>query len=145
MGPHGPSFSMEVGVGDPRTADAVAGLANVRDMGRHLTGSDDVTKESAMTLKLGVLALVEAKPGNEQAVWDFLNGGLDIVATEPATKTWYAFRVNDNTFGIFDTFETEEGRQAHLNGAIPAALAEHDPRLLAKDPDIRPIELIAVK
>ena len=83
-----------------------------------------------MTLKLGLLALVEAKPGKEQEVWDFLNGGLDIVATELATKTWYAFRVNQSTFGIFDTFETEEGRQAHLNGAIPAALAEHGPRLL---------------
>lgn len=98
-----------------------------------------------MTLTLGLLALVEAKPGKEQEVWDFLEGGRDIVATEPETKTWYAFRVNDNTFGIFDTFETEEGRQAPLSGAIPAALAEHGPSLLAKDPDIRPIEIIAVK
>ena len=106
---------------------------------------NDVTKENAMALSFGVLALVEAKPGNEQAVWDFLKGARDIVTGEPATKTWYAFRVNDSTFGIFDTFETEEGRQAHLNGAIPAALAEHGPKLLAKDPDIRLIELIAVK
>jgi quinol monooxygenase YgiN len=98
-----------------------------------------------MALNFGVLALVEAKPGNEQAVWDFLKGARDIVTSEPATETWYAFRVNDNTFGIFDTFETEEGRQAHLNGAIPAALAEHGPMLLAKDPEIRLIELIAVK
>jgi len=98
-----------------------------------------------MNLKFGVLALVEARSGNEQAVWDFLEGGADIVANEPDTKTWYAFRVNENTFGIFDTFETEEGRQAHLNGAIPAALAIHGPSLLAKDPDIRLVELIAVK
>jgi len=98
-----------------------------------------------MNLKLGLLALVEAKPGKEQEVWDFLQGGRDIADIEPETKTWYAFRVNENTFGIFDTFETEEGRQAHLNGAIPAALAEHGPDLLAKDPDIRLIELIAVK
>jgi quinol monooxygenase YgiN len=53
--------------------------------------------------------------------------------------------VDGKTFGIFDTFESEEGRQAHLNGAIPAALAEHGPELLAKDPDIRPVEIIAVK
>ncbi len=98
-----------------------------------------------MNLKLGVLALVEAKPGKEQEVWDFLNGGLEIVANEPETRTWYAFRVNENTFGIFDTFETEEGRQAHLGGAIPAALAAHGPDLLAKDPDIKLVELIAVK
>ena len=98
-----------------------------------------------MALKFGLLALVEAKPGKEQEVWDFLNGGRDAVANEPDTKTWYAFRVDEATFGIFDTFETEEGRQAHLNGAIPAALGEYGPSLLAKDPDIRLIELIAVK
>lgn len=98
-----------------------------------------------MALTLGILALVEAKPGKEQQVWDFLNGGHEIVEAEPGTKTWYAFRVDDKTFGIFDTFESEEGRQAHLNGAIPAALAAHGPELLAKDPDIRPVEIIAVK
>ncbi|KRE74412.1 putative quinol monooxygenase [Arthrobacter sp. Soil762] len=98
-----------------------------------------------MALNFGVLALVEAKPGKEQDVWDFLSGGRDIVAAEPGTKTWYAFRVDENTFGIFDTFETEEARQDHLNGAIPAALGEHGPSLLAKDPNIRLIELIAVK
>jgi quinol monooxygenase YgiN len=95
--------------------------------------------------KFGLLALVEAKPGKEQEVWDFLKGGREIVLTEPGTRTWYAFRVSENTFGIFDTFDTEEDRQAHLNGAIPAALGQYGPSLLVKDPDIRPIELIAVK
>ena len=98
-----------------------------------------------MALKFGVLALVEARPGKEQDVWDFLSGGRDIVLGEPETRTWYAFRVDNATFGIFDTFESEEGRQAHLGGAIPAALAEHGPTLLAKDPDIRLVEIIAVK
>lgn len=98
-----------------------------------------------MALAVGVLALVEARPGKEQDVWDFLSGGRDIVAGEPGTRTWYAFRVDEKTFGIFDTFETEEGRQAHLNGAIPAALAENGPALLARDPDIRLVDLIAVK
>lgn len=103
------------------------------------------SKETTVAPKYGVLALVEAKPGKEQDVWDFLNGGREIVLTEPGTRTWYAFRVNENTFGIFDTFDTEEDRQAHLNGAIPAALGEHGPALLAKDPDIKLVELIAVK
>ena len=98
-----------------------------------------------MAAKFGVLALVEAKAGKEQDVWDFLNGGREIVLNEPGTRTWYAFRVNENTFGIFDTFDTEEDRQAHLSGAIPAALGEHGPALLAKDPDVKLIELIAVK
>lgn len=98
-----------------------------------------------MAPKFGVLAMVEAKPGREKEVWDFLNGGREIVLTEQGTRTWYAFRVNENTFGIFDTFDTEEDRQAHLDGAIPAALGQHGPALLARDPDIKLIELIAVK
>ncbi|WP_426996712.1 putative quinol monooxygenase [Pseudarthrobacter sp. N5] len=98
-----------------------------------------------MAPKFGLLALVEAKPGKEQEVWDFLNGAREIVSNEPGTQTWYAFRVSESTFGIFDTFDTEEDRQAHLNGAIPAALAENGPAMLAKDPDIKLIELIAVK
>ncbi len=98
-----------------------------------------------MAAKFGVLALVEAQAGKEQDVWDFLSGGREIVLGEPGTRTWYAFRLNENTFGIFDTFDTEEDRQAHLNGAIPAALGQHGPALLAKDPDIKLVELIAVK
>jgi quinol monooxygenase YgiN len=98
-----------------------------------------------MALRFGVLALVEAKPGNENDVAKFLDGARNIAVNEPDTRTWYAFRVNDNTFGIFDTFETEEGRQAHLGGAIPAMLAENGPALLAKDPDIRLIDILAVK
>jgi len=98
-----------------------------------------------MAPKFGVLALVEAKAGHEQEVWDFLNGGREIVLGEPGTRTWYAFRVSESTFGIFDTFDTEEARQAHLNGAIPAALGQHGPALLAKDPDIKLVEVIAAK
>jgi quinol monooxygenase YgiN len=98
-----------------------------------------------MALKFGVLALVEAKPGKEAEVRDFVEGGRSIVAGEPETRTWYGFRVDEKTFGIFDTFETEAGRQAHLDGAIPAALAAQGPALLAKDPDIRLVEIVAVK
>ncbi|MFC0455223.1 putative quinol monooxygenase [Arthrobacter liuii] len=104
-----------------------------------------MTKEITVAPRFGVLALVEAKPGKEQEVWDFLNGGRDIVLGEPGTRTWYAFRASETTFGIFDTFDTEEDRQAHLSGAIPAALGEHGPAMLAGDPDIRIVELIAVK
>ncbi|WP_461163114.1 putative quinol monooxygenase [Arthrobacter sp. R4-81] len=89
--------------------------------------------------------MVEEKPGKEQEVWDFLNGGREIVLDEPGTRTWYAFRASETTLGIFDTFDTEEDRQAHLNGAIPTALSEHGPAMLAGDPNIRMIELIAVK
>ncbi len=89
-----------------------------------------------MALTLGILALVEAKPGKEADVEAFVRSGQAIVEQEPGTRIWYGFKVNDTTFGIFDAFEDEAGRQAHLAGQIPAALASAGPELLAKDPDI---------
>jgi hypothetical protein len=72
-----------------------------------------------MAVKLGILALLKAKPGKGDDLADFLRSGREIAASEEGTVTWYAFKVDDATYGIFDTFESEEGRQAHLNGEIP--------------------------
>jgi quinol monooxygenase YgiN len=98
-----------------------------------------------MALTLGILALVEAKPGKEAEVEAFVKGGREIVDQEPGTRVWYGFRVNESTFGIFDAFEDEGARQAHLSGQIPAALAQAGPQLLSKDPDIRLVDVLAVK
>ena len=98
-----------------------------------------------MALTLGILALVESKPGKEAEVEAFVKSGAGIVAREPGTRVWYGFRVDDSTFGIFDAFEDEAARQAHLTGQIPAALATAGPELLAKDPDIRLVDVLAVK
>jgi quinol monooxygenase YgiN len=98
-----------------------------------------------MAVKLGILALLEAKPGKGDDLADFLRSGREIAAREEGTVTWYAFKVGDTTYGIFDTFESEEARQAHLNGEIPKALGQVAPDLLASDPDIRPVEILAVK
>jgi quinol monooxygenase YgiN len=100
---------------------------------------------STMTVKLGILALLEAKPDKGDELRAFLEGGQAIATAEAGTVTWYAFKVSDTTYGIFDTFETEDARQAHLNGEIPKALGQVAPDLLAKDPDIRTIDVIAVK
>lgn len=98
-----------------------------------------------MAVQLGILALLEAKPGKGDDLADFLRSGREIAAREEGTVTWYAFKVGDSTYGIFDTFESEEARQAHLNGEIPQALGQVAPDLLASDPDIRPVEILAVK
>jgi quinol monooxygenase YgiN len=98
-----------------------------------------------MTLTVGVLALLEAKAGREADLEAFLNAGRAIVDDEPGTRVWYAFRVDGSTFGIFDAFEDEAARQAHLTGRIPQALGEVGPDLLAKDPDIRMVDVLAVK
>ena len=98
-----------------------------------------------MTVDRGLLALLEAKPGKGDELGDFLKKGRELAVAEAGTVTWYAFKLSDTTYGIFDTFEGEDGRQAHLNGDIPAALGEVGPDLLAKDPDIRTTDILAVK
>ena len=98
-----------------------------------------------MTVDRGLLALLEAKPGKGDELAAFLEQGRALAAEEEGTVTWYAFKLSDTTYGIFDTFEGEDGRQAHLNGQIPAALGQVAADLLAKDPDIRTTDILAVK
>lgn len=98
-----------------------------------------------MAVTLGILALLEAKPGRGDDLGAFLQAGRALAAAEAGTVTWYAFKVSDTTYGIFDTFEGEEGRAAHLNGQIPAALGQVAEDLLAAAPDIRTVDIIAVK
>ena len=75
----------------------------------------------------------------------FLKAGRDLAVAEEGTVTWYAFKISDTSYGIFDTFATDDARTAHINGQIPAALAEVSADLLAREPDIRPVNLVAVK
>jgi quinol monooxygenase YgiN len=98
-----------------------------------------------MTVKLGLLALLEAKPGKGEDLAAFLESGRALAVAEEGTVTWYALKLSDTSYGIFDTFDTEDARQAHINGEIPAALGQIAPELLAKEPDIRPIDILAVK
>ena len=98
-----------------------------------------------MTVRLGLLARLEAKPGKADELGSFLEAGRALAVAEAGTVTWYAFRIDEVTFGIFDTFETGEARQAHLDGEIPKALAQVAPDLLAAAPDIRLVDVLAVK
>ena len=98
-----------------------------------------------MTVDRGLLALLEAKPGKGDELAAFLEQGRALAAEEEGTVAWYAFKVSDTTYGIFDAFASEEGRRAHLNGQIPAALSQVAADLLADDPDIRTTDIIAVK
>ena len=98
-----------------------------------------------MSPTLGVLALLEAKPGKGDDLAKFLEAGRDLASAEPGTVTWYAFKISDTQYGIFDTFDDDAGRQAHLGGLIPAALSQVAEALLATPPDIRTIDVLAVK
>lgn len=96
-------------------------------------------------VKLGLLVRLEAKEGQESAVEEFLKGGLGIVLNELGTQTWYAFRSGPSSFGIFDTFEDEEGRAAHLSGEVAKALMARASELLSRPPDIQMLDVMAAK
>ena len=95
--------------------------------------------------KFAILARVEAKAGKEAEVEAFLKSALPLAQAEPNTIKWYGLKINETTFGIFDTFETEDGRKEHLQGQIAAALMANAATLLAKDPIIEFVDLLVVK
>ncbi|HKD16795.1 MAG TPA: antibiotic biosynthesis monooxygenase [Thermoanaerobaculia bacterium] len=88
---------------------------------------------------------LEAKPGKEKEVESFLKGGLAIVQQEPATKAWFAIHMGPSTYGIFDVFPDDAGRQAHLSGKVAAALMAKAADLLATPPRIEKVDVLAAK
>lgn len=95
--------------------------------------------------KLGLLLTLKAKDGKENELESFIKGAIDLAQQENKTLTWYSFKINNNTFGIFDTFENEEGRKAHLNGEIAKALMDNASKLLSEDPKIQKIDILSSK
>ncbi len=94
---------------------------------------------------VALLVRLEAKPGKEAEVESFLKGGLAIVNEEPATTAWFAIRLGPSSFGIFDAFPGEAGRQAHLSGRVAAALMAKAADLLSKPPSIEKVDVLAAK
>jgi quinol monooxygenase YgiN len=96
-------------------------------------------------VNVALLVRLEAKPGKEADVERFLRSGLSLVQEEPATTAWFAIRMGPSTFGIFDAFPDESGRQVHLSGRIAAALAERASELFTKPPTIEKVDVLAAK
>jgi quinol monooxygenase YgiN len=94
---------------------------------------------------VALLVQLEAKPGKESEVESFLRGALALVQEETATTVWFALRLGPSTFGIFDAFADESGRQAHLSGRVAAALKEKASELFAEPPNIQKVNVLAAK
>ena len=94
---------------------------------------------------VALLAWLQAKPGMEQELADLLKSALPLAEAENGTVSWYAWQIDESVFGIFDTFEAEEGRAAHLSGPISSALMANADRLLAKPPVIEKLNILAAK
>jgi len=98
-----------------------------------------------MTVHKALLARLEAKPGKETAVQDLLVSAVALANQEARTTVWFALKLGPSTFGVFDAFADEDGRQAHLNGPIAKALMANAPDLLSKAPQIDPVDVLAAK
>ncbi|HEY0510410.1 MAG TPA: antibiotic biosynthesis monooxygenase [Thermoanaerobaculia bacterium] len=96
-------------------------------------------------VKLALYVRLEAKPGKEQEVADFLRSGLPLVEEEPATIAWFGIQMGPSTFGIFDAFPDEAGRDAHLSGKVAAALMAKAGDLFSQPPSIAKVDVLAAK
>jgi quinol monooxygenase YgiN len=96
-------------------------------------------------VNVALFVRLEAKPGREADVESFLRDGLPIVQEEPSTIAWFGLRLGPSTFGIFDAFPDEAGRQAHLSGRVAAALMAQAPELFAQPPAIEKVDVLAAK
>jgi quinol monooxygenase YgiN len=101
--------------------------------------------EECTMSKVALYVPLEAKPGKEKEVADFLKSALPLVNAEPGTVTWFAIQESPSSFAIFDTFDDEAGREAHLNGKVAAALMAKAGELLAKPPTIHKIDILTDK
>src|SRR6202035_1416416 len=98
-----------------------------------------------MTITCGLFVRLEAKPGKEQAVADFLAAGLELTNREATTPIWFALQLSPTTFGVFDAFASEQDRQAHLAGNMAKALMSRVDEMLARPPSVEPVDILAMK
>lgn len=96
-------------------------------------------------VKVGLLVRMEARAGKEDAVAQFLEGALPLVEREPGTTAWFAVRFGPSSFAIFDVFDDEQGRDAHLAGEVAKALTEKGPDLLVAMPALENNDVLAAK
>lgn len=92
---------------------------------------------------LGILVTLKAKKGKEMEVSNFIREAVNLARREEKTITWYSYKIDESTFGIFDTFEKESGREAHLNGEIASALMEKASELLSEPPSVKKVEILS--
>ena len=95
--------------------------------------------------KYALYVQLKAKPGKAAEVEAFLKLGAEMAKDEPGTVTWYGLKEDDDAYAVFDTFNDEAGRDAHLTGNIAKALMAKADELFSNKLEIHKIQLIADK
>lgn len=96
-------------------------------------------------VNFGLFVRLDVKPGKEEEVAKLLVSGLPFVNEEHGTIHWFAVRMGPSTFGIFDTFQNDAARQAHLSGRLAGALMARAGELLTGTPKIEMVDIVAAK
>jgi quinol monooxygenase YgiN len=96
-------------------------------------------------VKVALFVRLEAKPGKEKEVESFLRGALPLTMEEPTTIAWFGVRLGPSTFGVFDAFQDDSGRQAHLSGRVAGALMARAGELFSAPPSIEKVDVLAAK
>jgi quinol monooxygenase YgiN len=120
------------------------GDSSIKSVTKRSPRASDAQEEAIMS-RLAIWAQLEAKPGKEKEVEEFLKSAQPLAEREAATLSWYAIKMGPGKYGIFDTFADENGRNAHLNGEIAKALFAKAKDLFSKPPDVAKPEVLAVK
>ncbi len=94
---------------------------------------------------LSLLVTMKAKPGKEQEVESFLKSAQPLVEAEPGTIAWFAIRISPGYYGIFNAFENEAGRNAHLTGRVAELLFAKAPELFSEKPTLEKPDILASK
>jgi quinol monooxygenase YgiN len=102
-------------------------------------------RSKKMSVKLALFVRLEAKPGKEAEVAEFLKVGVSLSEREPLTPIWFALQFSESTFGVFDAFEDEEGRQAHLTGQLAQTLMGRADELFVRPPTIERVDVLGLK
>src|SRR5215510_14001985 len=118
--------------------------AQTSDLGAGRTSAFEKKRRMKM-VSLGLFVRLEAKPGKEQEVAAFLSQALQMANQEETTRLWFSLRLGPSTFGVFDAFSDEHGRQTHLNGPIAKALMSNASNLFAVPPSIEKTEILGAK
>jgi quinol monooxygenase YgiN len=120
-------------------------LSTIKFATSRLDFASDSQEEKRIMSKLAIWAQLEARPGKEKEVEEFLKSAQPLAEQEKGTVSWYAIKMGPGKYGIFDTFNDEAGRNAHLTGAIAKALFAKADELFAKAPEIAKPEVLAAK
>jgi quinol monooxygenase YgiN len=123
---------------------AAAGSNPNQQASRRLIGASYFEENSTMA-KLAIWVMLKAKPGKEADVEAFLKQGAVMSNDEAQTVNWYGVKMGPGIYGVFDTFNDEEGRDAHLNGPIARALMANASELFSNEIRVEKMEILADK